>query len=342
MFQEKLRELAAGKTLTESEAAKMMDEIMEGAATPCQIAGFLSILSLRGETVDELAGCVRSMKAHARPLHYAKELLDIVGTGGDGTATFNISTASAILLSSLGVCVAKHGNRSVSSTSGAADALEALGISIKTTPEEAAALLDRTNMCFLFAPLYHASMKYAIGPRKELGFRTIFNMLGPLTNPAGAERQLLGVYDKKVAEAYASALQKLGTRRTLVVTGEDGMDEMTIAGRTDAFLVENGAIKRFSVIPEDVGLTRGKLEDIQVDNPEASAALIESIFKKETANQTATDSVLLNAGAGLFVAGRADSIAEGIHQARGAIDEGLAMNQLALLRQETRDVSHVS
>ncbi|RYL94889.1 anthranilate phosphoribosyltransferase [Sporolactobacillus sp. THM7-4] len=341
MFKDKLKELAKGKKLSEQEASEMMDEIMEGKVSPCQVAGFLSILSLRGETVDELAGSVRSMRAHARPLNYDKELVDIVGTGGDGTATFNISTAGAIVLSSLGVNVAKHGNRSVSSTSGAADALEALGVSIQSTPEQAASLLDRTHMAFLFAPLYHASMKYAAQPRRELGFRTIFNMLGPLTNPAGAERQLLGVYNREVAQAYAETVLKLGTRRTLVVTGEDGMDELTIAGKTHAFLIENNEIRHFSIEPEDVGLSSGDLNDIQVENPQESAQLIEKIFSGSSVNQTAVNAVLLNAGAGLYVAEKTGSIAEGVHLARQAVDQGLARKQLELLRLETKEVTHV-
>ncbi|WP_100488104.1 anthranilate phosphoribosyltransferase [Sporolactobacillus pectinivorans] len=340
MFQEKLKELVAGKTLSELEAEGMMDEIMEGKASPSQIAGFLSILSTRGETVEELTGCVRSMRGHARPMTSNRELLDIVGTGGDGTATFNISTASAIVLSSLGVNIAKHGNRSVSSTSGAADVLEALGISIKYTPEQASKQLDQTHMCFLFAPLYHASMKYAIEPRKALGFRTIFNLLGPLTNPAGAQRQLLGVYSRKAAEAYAHAVVSLGTHRTVVVSGEDGMDEVTVTGRTDGYLIENGRIKPFSLIPEDVGLHLGRLEDIQVENPAESAALIEAIFSGNTNNRSALEAVLLNAGTGLFVAGKVASIAEGVHEAEKAVGEGIAFRQLGLLRAQKEEAAH--
>lgn len=342
MFQETLQELVAGKTLDDKEAAAMMDEIMEGRATPCQIAAALAILSHRGESVDEIAGCVRSMRAHAKPMTYHGELIDIVGTGGDGTATFNISTASSILISALGVNVAKHGNRSVSSTSGAADVLEALGISIQTTPEQAAELLGKTHMCFLFAPLYHASMKYAIGPRKELGFRTIFNMLGPLTNPAAPGRQLLGVYSREVAEAYAETVRKLGTRRTLIVYGEDGMDELTVTGKTNALLVEDGSIGRFSLTPEDEGLRTGNLKDLQVAGPEESAGLIEAIFAETTDNRSAVDAVLLNAGAGLFVAGAAGTIAEGVKKASEAIRQGLALKQLNRLRAESKEVSHVS
>ncbi|MCO7127031.1 anthranilate phosphoribosyltransferase [Sporolactobacillus shoreicorticis] len=341
MFTETLKDLVAGKQLSEQEAAEMMDEIMEGKASSCQIAAYLSLLSMRGETVDELAGSVRSMRAHAKPLHYKHPLIDIVGTGGDGTATFNISTAAALVLSSLGICVAKHGNRSVSSTSGAADALEALGIDIRSTPEYASELLDQTHMCFLFAPLYHASMKYAIEPRKALGFRTIFNQLGPLTNPAGAERQLLGVYSVALAERYAQAIVKLGTEKTLVVTGEDGMDELTIAGRTDAFLIENGAIQTFSLTPEDVGLSVGNAADIQVKNPKESAELIETIFAGSRQNKTAADAVLLNAGAGLYVSGKTHSIAEGVHEAREAINSGAALNQLNLMRRQTVETAHV-
>ncbi|MCQ2010098.1 MAG: anthranilate phosphoribosyltransferase [Sporolactobacillus sp.] len=340
MFKETLKDLVTGKQLSEQEAAEMMDEIMEGKASSSQIAAYLSLLSMRGETVDELAGSVRSMRAHAKPLHYKQPLIDIVGTGGDGSATFNISTAAALVLSSLGIYVAKHGNRSVSSTSGAADALEALGIDIRSTPEYASELLDQTHMCFLFAPLYHASMKYAIEPRKALGFRTIFNQLGPLTNPAGAECQLLGVYSGDLAERYAQTIVKLGTQRTLVVTGEDGMDELTIAGRTNAFLIENGTIRTFSLTPEDVGLSAGSVADIRVKNPKESAELIETIFAGSRKNQTAADAVLLNAGAGLYVSGKTRSIAEGVHEAQEAINSGAALDQLNLMRQQTTEAAH--
>ncbi|SFF95578.1 anthranilate phosphoribosyltransferase [Sporolactobacillus nakayamae] len=340
MFKETLTDLVEGKKLSESEAGLMMDVIMEGKATSSQIASYLTLLSMRGETIEELAGSVRSMRAHAKALHYHHPVLDIVGTGGDKTATFNISTAAALVLSSLGIHVAKHGNRSVSSTSGAADALEALGINIQSTPDSASRLLDQTHMCFLFAPLYHASMKYAIEPRKALGFRTIFNQLGPLTNPAGAERQLLGVYSRPLAEHYAQAIVTLGTERTLVVTGEDGMDELTIAGRTDAFLIENGTIQTFSLTPEAVGLTTGSLKEIQVKNPHESALLIESVLSGGQENQTAAGAVLLNAGAGLYVAGRTNSIAEGVHEAREAIRSGAALDQLNLMRRETKVAAH--
>ncbi|MFT8319227.1 MAG: anthranilate phosphoribosyltransferase [Sporolactobacillus sp.] len=340
MFQEILSHLVNQQTLTEEEAAQAMDEIMEGKAAPGQISAFLSMLSMRGETVEELSGCARSMKAHALQLDCPKPLLDIVGTGGDGTGTFNISTAAALVISSLGVDVAKHGNRSVSSTSGAADVLEALSIRIQSTPESAMALLEQTHMCFLFAPLYHSSMKYAIGPRKELGFRTIFNMLGPLTNPAGTKRQLLGVYSPEVARMYAETLVRMGTERSLVVTGEDGMDELTITGRTDAFLIENDEIKSFSITPQEVGLSGGKIEQIQVKGPEESAALIQSIFSGSKTHPAAMDAILLNAGAGLFVAGYSASIGEGVHEAHEAITDGHALQQLNRLRQATKEAAH--
>jgi anthranilate phosphoribosyltransferase len=340
MFQEKLKQLVTGTTLSEQEAEGMMNEIMDGQASPSQIAGFLSILSLRGETVNELTGCVRSMRGHARQLNSDKELVDIVGTGGDGTATFNISTASALVMSAIGVDVAKHGNRSVSSTSGAADVLEALGIPVRTTPEQAASQLERTHMCFLFAPIYHASMKYAIEPRKALGFRTIFNLLGPLTNPAGAQRQLLGVYSNEAAEAYARAVTSLGTHRTLIVAGEDGMDEVSVTGKTRCYLVENGEIRQFTLTPETVGLTTGKLNEIQVGNPAESAALIETVLNGDTSNLSARNAVLLNAGAGLFVAGRTNTIAEGVHEAEQAINDGSAQRQLNLLRTQKAETAH--
>ncbi|WP_028984221.1 anthranilate phosphoribosyltransferase [Sporolactobacillus terrae] len=340
MFQATLKELVQGKTLSEKEAEVVMNDIMDGKVDSNQISAYLALLSLRGETADELTGSVRGMRAHALPLKYTDPLLDIVGTGGDGMATFNLSTAAAIVLSSLGVNVAKHGNRSVSSTSGAADALEALGISIQSTPASAAALLEQTHMCFLFAPLYHASMRYAIEPRKSLGFRTIFNQLGPLTNPAAAAYQLLGVYSRELAERYAEVLVKLNTKRALVVTGSDGMDELTIAGKTDAYLIEKNQIHTFTLIPEDVGLTRGTIEELRVHNPQESAKLIETVLTGTSRNASAINAVLLNAGAGLFTAGKTKSIAEGVRVAREAIQSGRAAKQLQLLRAKTKVMLH--
>ncbi|MTT31275.1 anthranilate phosphoribosyltransferase [Terrilactibacillus sp. BCM23-1] len=331
MFKSKLSELLDGHKLTEDEAMYMMDQIMSGEVLPTQIASFLSILRFRGETIEEVTGFARAMRAHAKTFSYHDEVMDTCGTGGDNASTFNISTAVAIVLSSLGVNIAKHGNRSFSSKSGSADVLETLGISIQSTPEEAVQALDDKNMCFLFAPLFHASMKHAAGPRKELGFRTVFNILGPLANPANSSRQLLGVFNYESALKMAHALSRLGTKRALLVNGEDGLDEISICGRTNMVLVEGDKVKEFKLQPEDVGLERGSFNDLKVSNSQESAALIEAIFKGE-GNQSATDIVCLNAGAGLFTYGKVSTIEEGVHQARKAINQGTALEQLEKLR----------
>ena len=338
-FKSGLSRLINGEQLTRNEAKNMMDAIMSGVSTPSQISAFLSILRFRGETAEELTGFVESLRAHARTINYHDEVLDTCGTGGDGLSTFNISTAVAILLSSLGVKVAKHGNRAVSSRSGSADVLEKLNIPVQTTIEEAVASLDEHHMSFLFAPLYHASMKYAALPRKELGFRTVFNVLGPLANPANSQRQLLGVYDFEIARKMAETLRSLGTKRALLVTGEYGLDEFSITGPSRVLLVENNKIIEKTISPEDVGLPLGPLEDIQVKTIDESAALIQSIFSGENTS-TAKNIVLLNAGAALFVAGKVDTIAEGVKITREAIDSKRAYAQLNRLKKDKKEYNH--
>lgn len=303
----------------------MMDAIMNGEATPSQISSFLSILRFRGETVEELTGFVKSMRGHATTLEHSEDVLDTCGTGGDGSKTFNISTTVAIVLASMGVKVAKHGNRAMSSKSGSADVLEVLGIPVQGSPEDAIQALQSTNLCFLFAPLYHSSMKHASGPRKELGFRTVFNLLGPLANPANAKRQLIGVYDFNQASKMAEALKELGVERTVLVTGEGGLDEFSITGVSNYLKVENGAVETGSLSPEDVGLEKGRLEDIQVGSAEESAEVIKAIFNGE-ANASQRGIVLLNAGAALFVSGQASSIQEGVERVKEAIDSGQTLH----------------
>ncbi|HET6873070.1 MAG TPA: anthranilate phosphoribosyltransferase [Sporolactobacillaceae bacterium] len=322
MFKTFLNQLIEGKTLNRHEARLVMDDIMNGNATPSQISSFLSVLRFRGETVDELIGFVESMRAHAISLEHSEDVLDTCGTGGDGAKTFNISTTVALILASMGVKVAKHGNRAMSSKSGSADVLEALGIPVQATPNEALHALQTNNLCFLFAPLYHASMKYAAGPRKELGFRTVFNILGPLANPANTKRQLLGVYDFELARKMAHALKELGVTRTLLVTGEGGLDELSITGPSQLLKVEEDVVEEFTLTPEDVGLTRGNLESIQVASIEESARLIREVLHG-TANPSAMGIVLLNTGAALYVAGKAASIKEGVELAREAIEAGI-------------------
>ncbi|TLS35910.1 anthranilate phosphoribosyltransferase [Pseudalkalibacillus caeni] len=334
MFKKILSELIDGKRLSETEAKEIMDVIMNGQAEDSQIASLLTVLRLRGETVDELTGFIRSLRGHVLPLeHDIPELIDTCGTGGDGASTFNISTATAILLSSLGVNVAKHGNRAVSSKSGSADVLEHLEIPIQQTPQEARSALERTNMCFLFAPQYHVAMKHAVKARKQIGFRTVFNCLGPMANPAGSNYQLIGVYDADLALKMAEAMKRVGAERVLFVTGGEGLDECSITTHTTMVELNNGKIDSYQFIPEDMGIKRGSLEDIQVSTVKESAELIKQIFSGE-ANEAATNVVALNAGACLYLVGRVDSIAEGVKTARNALAGGVALEQLKRLQYE--------
>lgn len=325
-----------GHTLSEAEAMTAMNQVMEGKATSSQIASFISILRFRGETVDELVGFAKAMKQRMTQIEYEEDLIDTCGTGGDGASTFNISTASAILASSLQVKVAKHGNRAISSKSGSADVLEQLGISIQTTPEEAKLALQHVDMSFLFAPLYHSSMKHAVSPRQEIGFRTVFNLLGPLANPANAKRQVMGVFSTEYAEKIAYAMRELGSEHVLLVTGRDGLDECSITDVTDIVELKNGKIDRYEITPEDMGLTRGELKDIQVENPKASANLILEVFQGKRKG-AAADIVALNAGAALYVAGKADSLKNGVKLSLEAIHNGTALHQLTRLQRKKEE-----
>ncbi|MGV3488087.1 MAG: anthranilate phosphoribosyltransferase [Tuberibacillus sp.] len=332
LFQDGLKQLIDGQTLSRESARLMMDHIMGGRATSNQISSFLTALRFRGETAEELTGFTESLRRHADRLVVRDfDVLDTCGTGGDGASTFNISTATAILLSGMGVKVAKHGNRAVSSKSGSADVIEALGIPIPGNKREALEQLETVGMCFLFAPDYHASMKYAATPRKELGFRTIFNLLGPLANPAGSHYQLLGVYNESSARKMAEALKELGTEKALLVTGDGGMDEVAITGPSRLFEVSEGSVTSYTIVPEDVGLKRGRLSDIQVANVQESAILIEKIFSGR-ANPTASDIVCLNAGSALYVVGRAKDIANGVDLAKQALLSGVGFDQLNRMR----------
>lgn len=339
MFKEMLAKCIEGHVLTQQEAKQMMDEVMQGRATPSQIASLLTLLRFRGETAEEMAGFIESMRAHARTIpHNIEGVIDTCGTGGDCLNTYNISTASAIALSAIGVKVAKHGNRGVSSKSGSADALEALGIPVQQTPEEAAIALETTGLAFLFAPLYHVAMKHAVTPRQELGFRTVFNMLGPLTNPANADGQLIGVYSKEAADKMAEAYLNLGGKRAVFVHGADGLDELTIAAETYIVEVANGKIRHYTITPEAVGLSRGELAAIQVRDSKESATIIEQVLGNR-AKEEAKNILLLNAGAGLYVANQVETIAEGVHRVRKALEDGTVydyFSRLAVLRKEKR------
>ncbi|MFV2050892.1 anthranilate phosphoribosyltransferase [Metabacillus sp. YM-086] len=336
MMKELLATCIEGHTLTEEQAEEVMNSIMSGQATPSQIASLVSIMRLRGETVDELVGFTKSMKKHMSSINYDFDIVDTCGTGGDGSSTFNISTAAAIVASSLKVKVAKHGNRAVSSKSGSADVLEKLGVNIQTSKEEAVKSLDEKNMSFLFAPMFHSSMKHAVNPRKEIGFRTVFNLLGPLSNPANAKRQIIGVFSTNYAEKMAEALKRLGAEHVLLVTGRDGLDEISITTATDVVELKNGRISRYVLHPTDVGLVEGVMDEIQVQNSDDSAELIEKIFRGE-APESAENIVALNAGAALYVANHVQSLDMGVLYAKEAIKNGTALKQLKSLQHQQEE-----
>ncbi|QIK37035.1 anthranilate phosphoribosyltransferase [Caldichromatium japonicum] len=317
--------------LTGEEMAAVMRLIMTGGATPAQIAGLLVALRMKGETPTEIAAAAAVMRALATPvaLDGLDHLVDIVGTGGDGAATFNVSTASTFVAAAAGCYVAKHGNRSVSSRSGAADVLESAGIKLDLTPEQVALCVREVGVGFMFAPVYHSAMRHAIGPRRELGVRTLFNLLGPLTNPASVPHQVLGVFSAHWLEPLALVLQQLGSRHVLVVHARDGLDELSIAERTDVAELRAGEVHRYSLAPEDFGLQRAPLAAIQVSGPAESLALIRKVLAGESG--PARDMVLFNAGAAIYVAGRADSLAAGIAAAARAIDSGEAERRLERL-----------
>lgn len=312
-------------------ACLAMGEIMDGKATPAQIGAFLAGLRVKGEQVEEIIGFAQAMRERSVRIPLQVEgLVDTCGTGGDGSDTFNISTAAAIVAASGGVKIAKHGNRAVSSKSGSADVLEALGVPIVLTPENAAACLEATNLCFLFAPLYHQAMKHAAGPRKELAIRTVFNLLGPLTNPAKASFQLLGVYDSSLIGTIAEALRELEVKRALVVAGEDGLDELTITGKSKVAELRDGKITTYELTPEQVGLSRYQLEDIKGGDANLNANIIEDIFNGK--HGATRDITLLNAGAILYLSDHAKTIEDGVNQAKALIDTGRALEKLNEIR----------
>lgn len=336
MIAEAIKKIVNKGDLTYDEAYQVMNEIMDGATTQVQNAAFLAALSTkstRAETIDEISGCAAAMRAHALKVDHNMDVLEIVGTGGDGAQSFNISTVSAFVLAAGGVKVAKHGNRAASSKCGTADCLEALGINIIQEPEKAVELLQKAGMCFFFAQKYHASMKY-VGPiRKELGIRTVFNILGPLTNPGHPTMQLLGVYDEYLLEPLAKVLTSLGVKRGLVVYGQDKLDEISLSAPTSVCEIDNGKFKTYEIKPEDFGLTRCTREDLRGGEPAENAQIAISILKGEKGPRR--DTVLMNAGAGLYIAGKASSIADGIRLAGELIDSGKALAVMETLKAES-------
>ena len=340
MIKEAIIKIVNKGDLTFDEAYTVMNEIMNGETTPTQNAAFLSALSTKSakaENTDEISGCATAMREHALKVDTKDmDTLEIVGTGGDGAHSFNISTTTAFVVAAAGVKVAKHGNRAASSKSGTADCLEALGANIALEPEKCVDLLKNTNFCFFFAQKYHASMKY-VGPiRKELGFRTVFNILGPLTNPASPKRQLLGVYDEYLAEPLARVLSGLGVERGMVVYGKEKLDEISAVGPTAICEFNNGWYKTYEITPEEFGFKRCTKEDLVGGTPEENARITRDILSgKETGPKR--DTVLMNAGAALYIAEKADSIAAGIELAKKLIADGSATKALDKFIEESQN-----
>jgi anthranilate phosphoribosyltransferase len=318
-----------------------MIQIMAGEATEAQIAGLLTALRMRGETVEEITGFARAMRKVSTKVESGLcGLVDTCGTGGDGADTFNISTTASFVASGAGVLIAKHGNRSVSSKSGSADVLQAVGVNVELTSEQAAQCLSQVGISFMFAPIYHQAMKHAMGPRRELGFRTVFNVLGPLTNPAGAKRQVIGVFSADLVEKIAHVLAELGTEHALVVHGSDGLDELTVTGETKVAEVREGKVVRvFTLTPEEVGLARYEMGAIRGGDAQLNASILKQVLKGKKG--AARDIVVLNAGATLYVAGHAPSIVAGVRLAEESIDSGNAFAVLHKLATVTQGFTQV-
>lgn len=333
-----IAKVAEGNHLTQEEARQAIDIIMSGRATNAQTAALLSIMRMNVETAEEITGCALGMRGKMAKVPHKREVLEIVGTGGDLASSFNISTTSAFVISALGQAVAKHGNRSVSSKSGAADVLESLGVKIATTPEEASACIDEVGMAFLFAQSYHKAMRF-VGPvRGQIGMRTVFNILGPLTNPASAEYNIIGVYEERLLDIVANVLKNLGVKHSMVVYGTDKLDEFSISAPTAVReITESGEILSYEVTPESVGLKRGTKEDIVGGNAEENAKITRGILSGEITDAK-RDIVLLNSGAALYVSGKAASIADGVKLAQSAIDDGSALRQVEKLAAFTNRV----
>ncbi len=329
MIKEAINKIVNKEDLTYDEAYAVMNEIMSGETSPTQNAAFLAALSTKSakaETTDEIAGCAAAMRDHATKVEFDYPVFEIVGTGGDHAQSFNISTVSGIVAASAGMKVAKHGNRAASSKCGTADCLEALGVNLQQDPDTCRAMVDEAGMCFFFAQKYHTSMKYVGAIRKELGVRTVFNILGPLTNPAGPKMQLLGVYDEYLVVPLAQVLMNLGVERGMVVYGQDKLDEISLSAPTSVCEFKDGWFKSYTITPEQFGLKRCTKEDLKGGTPEENAEIAKDILKGVKGPKR--DAVLLNAGAALVIGGKAESIAEGIKLAAELIDSGKAYETL--------------
>ncbi len=319
-FRPHFEKVADGKSLTEEEAAAAFDAIMEGGVPEAQLAGFLVAMRARGETVDEITGAVRAMRGRMRKIQAPADAIDVVGTGGDAKGTYNVSTATAFVLAGAGVPVAKHGNRAVSSKSGAADVLEQLGIDLKLTPETAERCLAEAGIAFLFAPTYHSAMRHAAPVRQALKLRTIFNLLGPLSNPAGTKRQLIGVFSDHWLEPLAEVMRRLGAEHVWVVHGAGGLDELSTTGASQVVELKDGKLRRFEVTPEDIGLTHVTLDVLLGGAPRESAESIRALLGGT--HGPFRDIVLLNSAAAFMIAGKADTLREGAEMAAASLDQG--------------------
>ena len=326
-LQQAINHVLGRHDLDQEQMTAVMKTIMTGGATPAQIGGFLIGLRMKGETVSEIAAAAGVMRELAARVDVGEDqLVDTCGTGGDASGVFNVSTASAFVTAAAGARVAKHGNRSISSKSGSADVLETAGVRLDITPEQVVNCVNQLGVGFMFAPAHHGAMKHAIGPRKEMGVRTIFNVLGPLTNPAGAPNQVLGVFTDELLEPLAQVLQKLGSRHVLVVHSRDGMDEISIGDATDVAELKDGQIRRFTIQPEDFDIQRGDISELKASDSDDSLRIIRSVLEDHAG--PARDIVTLNSGAAIYASGVADSLAHGVKMADEAISSGAARNKL--------------
>ena len=336
MIKEAIIKLSKRENLTYQEAEEVMNEIMEGKASAVQMSAYLTALSLKGETIDEITASAAGMRAHCVKLLHEKDVLEIVGTGGDGSNSFNISTTSSMVIAAGGVPVAKHGNRAASSKSGAADVLEALGVKINLAPEKSAQLLEKINICFLFAQNYHIAMKYVAPIRKELGIRTVFNILGPLSNPAGANMELMGVFDESLVAPLARVMANLGVTRGMVVYGQDKLDEISMSAATTVCEIRDGGFTTYEIAPEQFGYTRCDKNELTGGTPEENAKITRDILNG-TEKGAKRQAVCLNAGAALYIAGKTDSLEAGVRQAEQLIDSGAAAAKLKEFIKESNE-----
>lgn len=337
MIQDSIKQLISKKSLTKTQAQQVMNEIMSGEVTGSQFGAFVTSLMLKGETADEIAGLATSMREHSLKVSVnEKIILDTCGTGGDNSNTFNISTASALILAGCGLKIAKHGNRAMSGKSGSADVLEQLGVNINLSPESVSKCIQETNFGFMFAQIFHPSMKFAAAPRKELGIKTVFNILGPLTNPANANHQIIGVYSPSVGNLMAEVLKILGSSRAMIVHSADGIDEISLWDKTKIWELKNNEISNYEITHENFGLNKINISELKVDSPEESVKIIQNILSGE--KSAARDVALANAAAGLLIAGKVDSLIKGVEMAKKSIDSGNALNQLNKLIQISNEL----